>query len=70
MRGFKKGFDDGVKTELKPCPFCGSEAKLFSAYDGTWTVQCTKCGCGTLHYTDEITAPIVWNRRVGEEETT
>lgn len=42
--------------ELKPCPFCGEEAKLFVS-DGGVCVMCTAgfskdCGCRTDWYRD------------------
>ena len=51
---------------LKPCPFCGGEAKLFHPCDGVHLVQCTCCGCGTTYTRTEIGAVRMWNRRVGE----
>lgn len=35
-------------SELKPCPFCGGEAEICSAYDDKflgkcWYVRCKKC---------------------------
>ena len=51
---------------LKPCPFCGGEAKLFHPCDGVHLVQCTCCGCGTTYKRTEIGAVRMWNRRVGE----
>ena len=51
---------------LKPCPFCGGEAKLLHPCDGVHLVQCTCCGCGTTYTRTEIGAVRMWNRRVGE----
>ena len=51
---------------LKPCPFCGGEAKLFHPCEGVHLVQCTCCGCGTTYTRTEIGAVRMWNRRVGE----
>ena len=60
--------------KLKPCPFCGSSAKLFhdtsSDYteNWSWSVDCENeddCGC-VIDYQD--TAEIVtikWNKRDG-----
>lgn len=42
--------------ELKPCPFCGGEARLFVSENGV-CVKCTNgftkgCGCQTDWFTD------------------
>lgn len=59
---------------LKPCPFCGGEAKIaekdfvknFVRYS-LWTAVCQKCGMQTrLKFSDEDAA-IAWNRRVNED---
>lgn len=55
-------------NKLKPCPFCGGEAHLYTAYDYSNKVQCDKCGCGTMHYKDEKEAVRKWNRRVNQNE--
>lgn len=31
-----------MTEEIKPCPFCGSEA-YYSYEDGTWVVRCFGC---------------------------
>ena len=65
-------------SELKPCPFCGGEAKVvYGKYFLTLTakthVECTKCGaktrefksCYTSYYA-EMSAKVTWNVRAGE----
>lgn len=52
-------------TELKPCPFCGGQAKMFSAF-GT-QVQCTKCGAKVYDLVMEL-ALAKWNNRVYESK--
>ena len=36
-------------SELKPCPFCGGEAGIYSGVDGImgkfWYIKCKKCYC-------------------------
>lgn len=58
-----------MNIELKPCPFCGSQAKLFITTNGV-AVQCRKCSNGTLFRVDRDGGPDAlrkvvedWNRR-------
>ena len=53
------------ETELKPCPFCGGEAKLEKADMGCWKIKCTKCPCdfGRYWYLRKRDAKKAWNRR-------
>ena len=41
---------------ILPCPFCGGEAEAVHEINGTYTVECIKCGA----MTDSIEA---WNTR-------
>lgn len=67
---------DGKKIELKTCPFCGSEADIFTSdevgYLGNdrYTVKCGNCFCGTGHYKDPVRATEAWNKRVNDKEDT
>lgn len=51
-------------TELKPCPFCGGEAK-FNMYRTTCSVDCQECRIGTYQVTldDYKSAIAAWNNR-------
>jgi len=63
--------EEVVSEELKPCPFCGGEAKLIS--HTSTTVQCQNDQCigdpspfnGALHRSDAITT---WNTRAADAE--
>lgn len=61
-----------MSEELKPCPFCGGEAKAFFCEEsGAYDVQCQKCGAlpflgrkrgvGRFKSMDDVIA--AWNRR-------
>lgn len=51
-------------TELKPCPFCGGEAKLTEPYMNIYVISCGNCGVGSAIYTNSEQAIEAWNRRV------
>lgn len=65
------------ETELKPCPFCGGEAKIFIVKKGVKSiVECQTHYCGFMRHsfnngeTDENVAfrlAIAWNRRATDE---
>lgn len=59
-----------MMMELKPCPFCGSDAEAFHYYgtaymDESWHIECiaASCGCGTCHHVTEAEAIATWNTR-------
>lgn len=68
------------EIELKPCPFCGGEAKYRNRVNRNWTpaksvccVYCTKCNASTDLYDDDLgdfsymkKATEAWNRRAGK----
>ena len=70
--------------ELRPCPFCGGEAKLKKGFPGRQNgrkqalVQCRACGCRTpmfYQYEYESVSDVyahaveAWNRRTPGEQT-
>jgi hypothetical protein len=67
-----------VNETLKPCPFCGSEAKLFlSSWYNCYGVYCTGEGCGVsfpyfrCKNNNELAkqnAVAAWNNRVEPKE--
>lgn len=56
--------------ELKPCPFCGGEAKIATCDWGysvkEYWVYCS-CGCKTNNCHSKEEAIEAWNRRVQHE---
>ena len=57
------------EIKLKPCPFCGGEAKILNV-DDRYTVKCRSCFCGTGIYKDSGRASEAWNRRAENESRT
>lgn len=62
------------EIKLKPCPFCGGEAKVGYAINdyNRWGVSCNICGCvvevGFGEYDDTPEEAIkAWNRRRDNE---
>ena len=54
-----------MSEKLKPCPFCGGEAKLETYGGTTCAVVCQSCHCGTptMSLVDGMAAVNRWNRR-------
>ena len=54
-----------MDVDLKPCPFCGGEARLVKI-DQTDErfVMCGYCGICTILYGDERNAIYAWNKRI------
>lgn len=54
--------------KLKPCPFCGGEAKV-QRFPRNYSVYCTECGARTMSFKPtEEEAVEDWNRRVSDDE--
>jgi len=57
--------------ELKPCPFCGANPKIYERNDGYrtgWDVVCSTKGCylefgGDYWFDTETLAVALWNNR-------
>lgn len=69
--------NEGIK--LKPCPFCGGDARLWVWSEGGGVcVRCTKCYCQTstksddafLKYIEPAVERVIkeWNRREQDAE--
>lgn len=59
-------------VELKPCPFCGGEAKCYDyaptwATTHKWVVECSICGGTTSPCKTKKKAIEAWNRRKDDE---
>lgn len=50
---------------LKPCPFCGGEAKAQNSFIGICTIYCKKCGAIVSFNGNEAKPKAIeaWNRR-------
>ena len=51
------------EPELKPCPFCGKEARMVQNGYEHHHVQCVGCACHTMSYETSEEAIRTWNRR-------
>lgn len=66
-----------IDNNLKPCPFCGGEAKLvkrkfkvgFYPSGGTYYVHCKKCLITTQPRTSAGPVIEAWNRRAENGKT-
>ena len=65
--------------QLKPCPFCGGNARLWVWSEGGVCVKCTECNCQTstksddalLKHLDPAVERVIkeWNRRAKDAES-
>lgn len=55
-----------ANNQLKPCPFCGGEAKMFTFVGEEYYVKCICCCARTDFYDSEFYAVKFWNKRVKE----
>lgn len=51
------------ETKLKPCPFCGGEAKALRNIHNYYIVKCSKCSISTLQRGKKAEAINAWNTR-------
>ena len=58
------------EPKLKPCPFCGGEAKLINIlnyYGDIYWVKCEECNAETPSDFEKDEAIAAWNRRANDE---
>lgn len=54
--------------ELKPCPFCGGKAGIYSLAKYEKEAYCENCGAVSDIYETSQKAIEAWNRRAGDEK--
>ena len=64
---FNKWLKENTRSELKPCPFCGSEAEVVDRGLDRYCIECTGCSAalGEAWGTEESKSFLtkLWNRR-------
>ena len=50
-------------TKLKPCPFCGNEARILCPRGKLAWIRCDICGIETKVFENKKRAIEFWNRR-------
>ncbi len=64
---------DDMMSELKPCPFCGGEAKLYVRsihgllFGDYYWVKCEDCNAETASDFEKSVAIEAWNRRANDD---
>ncbi len=53
------------ELKLKPCPFCGGEAKAILHKPDVATIECFTCGLIIEGYTPRL--PYIWNNRMSDK---
>lgn len=53
-------------VQIKLCPCCGSNGKLWQAMDGTFIIQCINCSISSNYYQTAEEAITAWNARYKE----
>ena len=54
-------------VKLKPCPFCGGQARRYEGIFDAHGICCTKCTAKIYGYASKATASRAWNRRSAQE---
>ena len=53
-----------MTEKLKPCPFCGGEAKINKR---EYSIECTRCSAYMGYFYTKQEAIEAWNRRVTDD---
>ena len=53
-----------MPIKLKPCPFCGGEARRYCGKTDFHGIVCKKCSAKIYGYGSQGAATKAWNRRV------